>query len=93
MFSKERSAKIYGVSLCLVYMVLAGLALHGLWPRFGMYASLPILGGLGIGFYFVGKWVFIDRPAELNRKYPTGSAELRRQRKAFFDSLASRGRR
>ncbi len=93
MFSQKSSSKIYGAFLSLVYIVLTGLALGGLWPRIGMWPSLLILGALAIGFYFVGKWVFIDRPAELKRKYPISSGEHRRREKEFFDSLASRGRR
>jgi len=46
-----------------------------------------------IGIYLAGVWAAVDRPAELNRKLPTSSKELRRQKKSFYDWLASQGRR
>jgi len=33
------------------------------------------------------RWAAFDRPAELNRKFPISSKELRRRTREFFDSL------
>jgi len=43
-------------------------------------------------FYCVGIWILIDRPAELKKKLPITSKELRERKKAFYDWLASQGR-
>ncbi len=93
MFSKESNARISIVCGCLGYTALTCLAFYGLWPRIGMVPSGVILISLGIGFYFLAKWIVVARPAELDKKFPTISAELRRRKKEFFDSLASRGKR
>jgi hypothetical protein len=47
---------------------------------------------LWIGFYFAGVWAVVDRLAELARKFPISSKELRRRTKAFYDQLSSKGR-
>jgi len=33
------------------------------------------------------RWVFFQRRAELNKKIPVSSKELRKRKKEFFDSL------
>ena len=55
----------------------------------GLHAAplLIILVSLCIVFSFVWRWVFFERPEELDKKIPISSKELRRQKKEFFDSL------
>jgi len=36
---------------------------------------------LFIGLYCAGFWALVDRPVELDRKFPTSSKELRRRQK------------
>jgi len=75
---------MHGFPYCLsasVYTALTFLAVYGLWTRIGMLSSVLIIFSLAIGFYFLGKWLVIDRPAELDKKLPTSSAELRRRKK------------
>jgi hypothetical protein len=43
--------------------------------------------------YCAGFWALVDRPAELDRKFPTSSKELRRRKKELYDWLDSLGRR
>jgi hypothetical protein len=38
-----------------------------------------------IGFYKAGVWMFIDRPIELNKKFPITGDEVKRRQKAFYD--------
>jgi hypothetical protein len=57
-----------------------------------MVLVVIIFIALSIGFYSAGIWVAIDRPVELDKKFPIGSKELRRRKKAFFDWLDSQGR-
>jgi hypothetical protein len=42
---------------------------------------------LWILFSFVWRWVFFERSAELDKKIPVSSKELRKRKKEFFDSL------
>jgi len=46
-----------------------------------------------IGFYLAVFWALVYRQAELNKKFPISSQELRRRKKEFYDWLAARGRR
>jgi len=50
------------------------------------YLLLIIVGSF-LAFYIAWHWVFVERPAELDRKIPISSQELRRRKKQFYDSL------
>jgi hypothetical protein len=63
------------------------------WPELHIALILSIFVGLCVGFYFVGIWVIIERPAELNRKFPITGKEFRRRKKELYDWLASQSRR
>jgi hypothetical protein len=89
---KQNIGRLYGVCLATVFTSLIAAGTHELW-REHTITALPILVLLWIGFYFTGRWVAVDRPAELNKKIPVSSKELRRRTKAFYDWLASQGRR
>jgi hypothetical protein len=56
-----------------------------LWTSDGFLlgAVLLVFSALWIGICFAGIWAIVDRPAELNRKVPIRSKELRRTKKAF----------
>jgi hypothetical protein len=66
---------------------------RGLWHGLHIALTLLLFVGLWIGFYFAGVWASTERRAELERKFPISSKELRRRKKEFFDWLASQGRR
>ena len=93
MLAKKNFGRVYGASLATIYSTLITGTVYGLLGglRFGLV--LLIFVGLWIGIYFAGFWSAVDRPAELNRKFPISSNELRRRRKAFYDWLGSQGRR
>jgi hypothetical protein len=57
----------------------------------GMHAWLVwlIFICLFIGLYCAGFWALVDRPVELDRKFPTSSKELRRRKKGLYDWLDS----
>jgi hypothetical protein len=48
---------------------------------------------LWVGFYFAGVWLIGNRRAELDRKFPVSSDDLRKRKKTFYDWPASQGRR
>jgi hypothetical protein len=48
---------------------------------------------LWVGIYFTGIWTIFYRPAELDKKIPISSKELRKRKKQFYDELDSMGRR
>ena len=93
MLKKRTIGRAFGVCLALVYGCLTATAISGFWYRIGMWPSAIILILLGVGFYRVGIWVAVDRPAELNRKLPISSKELLRRTKAFYERLAQRNQR
>jgi len=93
MLGKKNIGRVYGASLATIYSTLITGATYGFLGglRFGLVLSIFI--GLWIAIYFAGVWAAVDRPAELIRKFPISSKELRRRKKEFYDWLASQGRR
>jgi hypothetical protein len=71
----------------LIYAFLVTLVFRQFFPNLRPSSSVLILIGFWVAFYFVWKWVFIERPAELNGRPPISGKELRRRKKEFFDSL------
>jgi protein-S-isoprenylcysteine O-methyltransferase Ste14 len=71
----------------LAYAGFATLFLHKFWPSMEMIPGVLVFIILLIGFYIAGVWMFIDRPIELNKKFPITSNEVRKRRKAFYDWL------
>jgi hypothetical protein len=68
----------------------AGLTTAAIWPLYPTFrprAMLLIFVGFCVVFFFVWNWVFYERPAELDKKLPISSRELRRRKKEFYDSL------
>jgi hypothetical protein len=60
--------------------------------KLGAVRALLMVSTFAGGVYLVGTWIMVDHPAELKRKIPISSKELRRRRKRFYDWLASQGR-
>ena len=77
----------------MTYGILIAVKVYGVWPQMHIALVILIFIGLGVGFYFVGIWAVVDRPAELNKKFPISSKELRRRKKEFYDWVNSLGRR
>jgi hypothetical protein len=87
MIGKRNIGRFYGVLLATMYATLVTGIIYGLSrPPLGWVFVLFV--ALWIGFYFAGVWAAVDRPAELNRKLPLSSKELRRRKKEFYDWLA-----
>lgn len=92
----KRAQVLVRVASVLIAPLLAGLmllVLHQLWPSMEVIPGILIFVLLCIGFYHAGFWLFVDRPAELRKKFPVGAEEVRAQRKAFYDWLSSQRRR
>ena len=80
---------IYALASASLIMIATLPLYSALRPR----TVLIIFSGLCIAFYFVWNWALYERPAELARKFPITSKELRRRKKELYDWLASQGRR
>jgi hypothetical protein len=93
MIEKKNIGRFYSVCLATIYATLITGMVYSLWNGLHIGLVLLIFLALWIGFYFTGIWTAVDRPAELNRKFPISSKELHRRKKAFYDWLASQGRR
>ena len=91
MIRKKNVGRLYGACLATIYATLITGIVYGFWVT--AHLALLIFAVLWIGFYFTGIWTIVDRPAELSRKFPVSSKELHKRKKAFYDWLASQGRR
>jgi len=59
-----------------------------LGPTFGVFAMLFLIFVVLAGaFYVLVTWFFFEHPAEIAKKLPISSSELRRKQKEFFDNL------
>ena len=90
MINKKNTGRAFGVLLAIMYGSLTTATLHRFWPALRGLTWL-IFAGLCVGIYFAGYWVLVDRPAELNRKFPISGKELRRRKREFYDWLDSLG--
>ena len=84
MISKRNNAQIFAACLATMYASLAVVTVRWLVP----HIARPILVfflGIWIGFYRTGIWVFVERPAELDKKFPPSQRELEAGKKRFFD--------
>jgi hypothetical protein len=77
------AAWLYGLSSA----ALATLAIREFLPSLGIRPFALIFFGLWIVSVFAWRWIFFDRPRELDRKMPISSRELRKRKKEFFDRL------
>jgi hypothetical protein len=76
-------------------VIAAGFALI-IWKRFIWQQLSPALGFalfllifivLAAAFYVPLKWIFFEHPAEISKKLPISSRELRKKKTQFFDNL------
>jgi hypothetical protein len=67
--------------------VLTVVAIEPIYPAIRPRSLLIVFFLLWILFSFVWRWVFFERSAELDKKIPVSSKELRKRKKEFFDSL------
>jgi preprotein translocase subunit SecY len=56
-------------------------------PTFGFAMLVLIFVVLAGAFYVLWMWLFFEHPAEIAKKLPISSSELRRKQKEFFDNL------
>ncbi|MCU1305237.1 MAG: hypothetical protein JWQ87_5521 [Candidatus Sulfotelmatobacter sp.] len=56
-------------------------------PTFGFAMVFLIFVVLAGAFYVLVMWFFFEHPAEIAKKLPISSSELRRKQKEFFDNL------
>jgi hypothetical protein len=81
---------LYRVGLWICALVPAALvtaAIQGSNADLRSGVTLAIFTLSWIASYFVAHWAMFERSAELRRKYPVSSKELRRRQKEFYDNL------
>jgi hypothetical protein len=77
-----------GLWVCaLVPATLVTIAIEGFNSHLKPVAVLSVFLASWVASYFVGDWITFQRPAELGKRFPTSSKELRRRTKEFYDSL------
>jgi cell division protein FtsW (lipid II flippase) len=89
MINKKNTGRLLGVTLGLIYVTLTALMTRALWQGLPTTLVVLLFLVLFIGFYFTGMWILVDRPAEIDEKFPTSTQELRRRKKRFYDWLDS----
>jgi len=87
-FGKDNIGRLSGVVLATTCATLVAVIAYGIWPELRAASLLLVWIGFWIAFYATGVWASIVRPAELAKKIPVSSKELRRRTKNFYDQLA-----
>jgi hypothetical protein len=83
-------SQIRPIGTAMYAIASAFLTVIAVWQFHASARVLPVLlifVGLCVMFYFVWYWVFYERPAELEKRLPVSSKELRRRKKEFFENL------
>ncbi|MFZ0419847.1 MAG: hypothetical protein WAM04_17240 [Candidatus Sulfotelmatobacter sp.] len=93
MLAKTKTGRIFGACLATIVATLISAMVQDAWRGLPLLLIGLMFISLWIGFYFAGVWAIGDRQAELNRKFPISSNELRKRKTTFYDWLASQGRR
>ncbi len=84
----RRSVLRIGTAMqAILYAVLVTGIVWRFNPTLPYGALVLIFVGFCIALYFLWIWVFVERPAELAKKLPISSKELRRKRQEFYDNL------
>jgi predicted PurR-regulated permease PerM len=91
--NKKTSGRVWGVVFATMFAPVITAILHNFWPELPIALILLTFVCLCIGFYFTGIWMLVERPTELERKFPVSSKELRRRKKEFYDWVDSLGKR
>ena len=91
MLNKKNYGRAFGVCLATIYASMIAGTVYETWPGYAWLVWLIFIC-LFIGFYCAGFWALVDRQAELDRKFPISSKELRRRKKELYDWLDTLGR-
>jgi hypothetical protein len=88
MMNSDNAGRILAAALAVCFSAFMAPVL---WVKLGAIPALLVSSTFAGGFYLVVSWLMVDRPAEVKRKVPISSKELRRRTKLFYDWLASQG--
>ncbi len=77
--------------LALLPAILFLMMFHPHWQRPDAVPGILILLLLWMVFYRLVAWICVDRPEQIKKRVPITSKEVREDRKAFYDWLASQG--
>ena len=92
MIGKENLGRVTSICVATAYATFATLIVYGIWGGLRIALVLSIFVVFWAAFYFMGIWITVERPAELEKKIPFTGKELRRRKNAFYEWLASKGR-
>ena len=85
---RQRSLYIVGLWICaLAPATLVTITVQSFKSDLRSGAVILVFVVSWVGSSFAGHWAMFERTAELRKKYPTSSKELRRKTKEFYDSL------
>jgi Co/Zn/Cd efflux system component len=87
MFDKNKALKIFLATLAPMTSAVVAIFFSKIDPN----ASVVLVGLVFLaawaGLYLALKWLFIDRPAALEAKYPVTAEEHRQRREEFHNWL------
>ena len=92
MINKKNTGRFLGVILAGTFGTVIAETIR-LWLGLHLPAAFSLFIALWVGFYFLGMWMIVERPDELDRKFPVSSRELRKRKKEFYDWVDSLGPR
>ena len=83
----ENKPSVQRVGAWLYALASAVLALVGFHPKVRPLFLAVIFVVMLVLFRIAWGWIFFQRRAELDKKIPVSSKELRKRKKEFFDNL------
>jgi hypothetical protein len=90
MFDKNKALKVFPATLAPMLSAVVAI----FFSKIDSKASAVLVGLVFLaswaGLYWGLTWVFIDRPAELEAKYPSSPEDEKRRREEFYDWLERR---
>jgi hypothetical protein len=88
MLSKKNAGRAYGVLVGFV-IAISATSLFSEYLRLRLIPTVLLFIILEVACYHMGIWLMIERPEELDKKFPLSTKERRRRRQAFYDWLNS----
>ncbi len=83
MLNKKNIGRAFGVSLATIYATLIAETIYDICPGMHVWLVWLIFICLFTGLYCAGFGALVDRPAELDRKFPTSSKDPQKKEGAL----------
>jgi predicted PurR-regulated permease PerM len=82
--STKTTGRVWGIVLATMFAPTITAILHNLRPELPIALTFLTFVCLWIGFYFTGIWMLVERPAELDRKFPISSKEAAQEKEGIL---------